>query len=141
MSGPIPSENPVRRNKPKIAKTVVALGTQLAKTPDLPNSEHYSERTLIWYQTWRESEQAYTFTKTAWLTLHMLADLVEAYYKEPTASSWAQIKQTQSGLLALPAEQRRLNFKIEVPKIETVKSVRNVTNLDDRRERLLADGA
>jgi hypothetical protein len=50
------------------------------------------------------------------LTLHMLADLVDAYFEAPSAEKWSQIKQTQTGLLALPADQRRANFRVELPK-------------------------
>jgi hypothetical protein len=145
MPGPVPQETKRRRNKPTIDPTTVPPGAYSGETPELPNAEKYSERTLVWYQTWRECEQAETFTKTAWLSLHMLADLVEEYYKKPTANTWAQIKQTQTGLLALPADQRRVGFKVKDPKKETTTKTSgagsNVVGINDRRERLLADGA
>lgn len=80
--------------------------------------DRYSDRTRDWYETWRTCEQAPLFSRTAWLTLHMLADLVEAYFEAPSAEKWSQIKQTQTGLLALPADQRRANFRIEASKAE-----------------------
>ena len=137
MPGPVPQEVKRRRNKPKIALTTVAPGAYSGTTPELPNAENYSQRTRDWYATWRESEQAPIFTKTAWLTLHMLADLVDVYYQAPTATLWAQIKQTQTGLLALPADQRRSAFKVEPPKPLAIVSSRVVTNIADRRARLI----
>lgn len=143
MSGPVPEEEGKkrRRNKPKIPKTAVLPGAYSGKTPALPNARKYSKRTRDWYETWRHAEQAPTFTKTAWLTLHMLADLVEEYFKNPTPTAWAQIKQTQSGLLAMPADQRRSNFKVEPPKKDPVIKSSNVTDLSERRRQILADGA
>lgn len=137
--GPVPQETKRRRNKPKIAPTEVAPGAYSGTTPELPNAEKYSHRTQLWYLTWRECEQAETFTKTAWLTLHMLADLVEAYYAEPTASAWAQIKATQTGLLALPADQRRNNWKVAPLKVEKQVLPEGVSDIADRRTRLVAD--
>lgn len=103
--------------------------------PELPNAAAYSERTRDWYETWRTCEQAPLFSRTAWLTLHMLADLVDAYFEAPSAEKWSQIKQTQTGLLALPADQRRANFRIEQPKAEQQASQGGRT---DPRSRLKA---
>lgn len=142
MPGPVPSETKRRRNKPPAPPVAVPPGAFSGTTPDLPNAEGYSERTRAWYESWRESEQAPTFTKTAWLTLWMLADLVELYFAEPTAAAWAQIKQTQAGLLALPADQRRAGFKVEPPKPTAVpNSPAKVSSIAERRMRLTSDSA
>jgi hypothetical protein len=139
MPGPVPSEVKRRRNKPKIVPLAVPPGAFSGTTPELPNAENYSARTQAWYQSWRESEQAPTFTKTAWLTLWMLAELVDLYWLKPTPAAWAQIKQTQTGLLALPADQRRVGFKVEPPKPAVVPSPAGVASLADRRARLIAN--
>lgn len=142
MPGPVPNETKRRRNKPPVPPVAVPPGAFSGSTPDLPNADRYSERTQAWYQSWRESEQAPTFTKTAWLTLWMLADLVDLYFAEPTASAWAQIKQTQTGLLALPADQRRAGFKVEPPKPQPVVTAPSkVSSLADRRARLTEDAS
>lgn len=142
MPGPAPAEKKRRRNKPPIPPAVVPPGAFSGKTPDLPNAGNYSQRTQDWYQSWREAEQADTFTKTAWLTLWMLADLVEKYFANPTAAAWAQIKQTQTGLLALPADQRRAGFKVDPPKLSlTEPSLASVSSLDERRALLISDSA
>jgi hypothetical protein len=137
--GPVPQDTTRRRNKPKFEQTLVPALAYSGEAPLLPNSDRYSDRTIAWYETYRTCEQAGTFSRTGWQTLWDLADLMDAYYTNPTASSWAQISKTLSGFMALPADQRRLNWKIEAPKIETVKSVRTVAILDDRRSRLASD--
>jgi hypothetical protein len=116
MGGPVPQETRRRRNVPAIPATVVEASEAVSAGPELPNPGRYSERTRAWYETWRTCEQAPLFSRTAWLTLHMLADLVDAYFEAPSAEKWSQIKQTQTGLLALPADQRRANFRVELPK-------------------------
>lgn len=141
MPGPVPAEQKRHRRKPPSAPVAVPPGAFSGSTPDLPNADDYSPRTQAWYQSWRESEQAPTFTKTAWLTLWMLADLVDIYFAAPTASAWAQIKQTQTGLLALPADQRRAGFKVEPPKTPTIVRSSKVSSIADRRRRLTADAS
>lgn len=141
MPGPLPAENKRRRNKPAADPVAVPPGAFQGATPDLPNAENYSSRTQAWYATWRESEQAPTFTKSAWLTLWMLADLVDDYFANPTASAWAQIKQTQAGLLALPADQRRAGFKVEPPKAPATTTPSKVSSIADRRARLTGDAS
>ena len=143
MSGPVPQEVKRRRNKPKIAPTSVAPGAYSGISPALPNADSYSQRTRDWYETYRTCEQAELFTKTAWQTLWDLAPLMDLYYTAPTPTAWAQIKQTLSGFLALPADQRRANWKVEPPKKGTSSkpSGTNVIEMSDRRNRLLADGA
>lgn len=118
MPGPVPQESRRRTNRPAIAPTVVEASQALSGGPALPGADRYSQRTWDWYETWRTCEQAPLFSRTAWLTLHMLADLVNAYFEAPSAEKWSQIKQTQTGLLALPADQRRANFRIEASKTE-----------------------
>ncbi len=144
MPGPLPSENPRRRNKRPSPPVNVPPGAYAGWTPKLPNARRYSKRTQSWYETWRKCEQAGMFTTTAWLTLWMLADLVEVYFEKPQASTWAQIKAAQGGLLALPAEQRKAGFKVEPPKLPAVVSrgkASKVSSLDERRRRLIADAS
>ena len=142
MPGPVPSETHRHRIKPKSKPVAVPPGAYAGVTPELPNADNYSPRTRAWYATWRECEQAPTFTKTAWLTLHMLADLVDAYFANPTASAWAQIKQTQTGLLALPADQRRAGFKVEPPKSKPAAAKPgSVSSIAERRARLTGNAS
>jgi len=118
MPGPVPQESRRRTNRPAIPATVLDGSQAVSGGPELPDAGRYSQRTQEWYETWRTCEQAPLFSRTAWLTLHMLADLVNAYFEAPSAEKWSQIKQTQTGLLALPADQRRANFRVELPKPE-----------------------
>ena len=134
MPGPVPQEARRRRNKPAIEPTRVDVAAPVVAGPALPDAERYSERTRAWYETWRTSEQSGLFTSTAWLTLSMLADLVDAYFEAPSAEKWSQVKQTQAGLLALPADQRRANFKVEQPQAAAAAAARR----SDPRARLRA---
>ena len=139
MPGPMPSENPRRRNKPRSTPLSVPPGAFSGVTPELPNAENYSARTRAWYEAYRTCEQAPTFTKTAWQGLWDLADLMDYYYANPRPATWAQIKQTLAGYLAFPADQRKSHFKVELPKPTVVPSPAGVAVLADRRARLIAN--
>lgn len=148
MPGPVPAATKRRRNKPASDPLVVPPGAYSGKTPPLPNAKAYSARTRSWYESWRKSEQAGTFTTSTWMTLWMLADLVDSYFKKPTPAAWAQIKQTQAAMLAMPADQRRAGFTVDPTAPEEPpatgrgkKSPGTVTRIDARRQRLTEDAS
>ena len=139
MPGPVPSEVKRRRNKPVIDPTLVTPGAYSGESPALPSPELHHELTLKWYETMRTCEQAVTFTKTAWQALWDFSYVMDDFYNHPTTRKWNEIKPTLEQYLVFPASQRRAQFKVEPPKSAAVVSTSNVTNIADRRSRLIAD--
>lgn len=111
------------------------LGGAPAAYPLLPGAEGYSARTLAWYETWATSPQASQFVATDWQRLHMLAPLVEAYFRNPTKDLMAEIRQNESKLGATSEDRQRLRMKIDptaAPGADETKAVPSRTRRDPR---------
>lgn len=104
--GPVPKENPQRRND--------GPAKRLGEAPTVypPLGDHYSFATIEWYETWAKAEQASQFTGTDWQRLRMLAPLVELYFTNPTKDLMAEIRQNESKLGATAEDRQRLRWKI-----------------------------
>jgi hypothetical protein len=71
--------------------------------------------TRSWWGVWVASEQAAHFTMTSWQRLTMLVPLVDQYWREPSRSTLAEIRQNESKLGATPEDLMRLRWRIEKP--------------------------
>lgn len=107
MPSKIPKENPRHRIK---QPSEVLTGAKV-KAPVLRNGEVYSQETLDWWLTWINSPQAEAFLDTDWERLQMLAALVNAYWKKPTAGSLAEIRQNEALLGATVQDRQKLRMK------------------------------
>lgn len=87
-----------------------------------------------WYETWCSSPQAQTFTVTDWQRLHMLAPLVDRYFKMPDKALMAEIRLNESLLGATHADRLRARIKVEKPPPEGVPA--GVTAIQTYRDRL-----
>ncbi|MFC9974316.1 hypothetical protein ACFVH6_25770 [Spirillospora sp. NPDC127200] len=70
----------------------------------------YSAATLLWWDTWANSEQAEFFSPTDWLRLQMMAPLVESYFRRPGHNALAEIRQNESLLGATITDRMRLRM-------------------------------
>ncbi|WP_263165416.1 hypothetical protein [Streptomyces sp. SCSIO ZS0520] len=116
-SGPPPSGNARRRNADPVAGTVLPANGFCGPSPDLPGGHDYDTRTLGWYETWRSSPQAATFLATDWQRLHMLAELVEKYFEEPSKELLSEIRLNEAAIGALPADRARLRWSLGHPEV------------------------
>jgi hypothetical protein len=135
--GPPPSESKRRRNKDEFEDHAVTVATDdVADSPELPGADEYSARTRAWYETWRRAPQASIFTVTDWQRLHMLAPLVEEYWREPRKELLSEIRLNESLLGATHVDRMRGRIKVEPPKPTSPKPPANVADLTQRRRRL-----
>ncbi|MFG3048128.1 hypothetical protein ACGFZR_24750 [Streptomyces sp. NPDC048241] len=143
-NGPPPSGNARRRNADPVAGTVLPAEGYTGPSPDLPGGHDYDTRTLGWYETWRKSPQAATFLATDWQRLHMLAELVEKYWKEPSKELLSEIRLTEAAMGGTPADRMRLRWSLgqaEVGKGAARAAERAAGRRgDDPRQRLRAVG-
>jgi hypothetical protein len=133
-NGPPPSENKRRRNKDEFAEHAVTVdsGGEM-HGPQLPDADRYEPVTVDWYETWRRAPQAAAFTVTDWQRLHMLAPIVDAYWKAPTTKLLSEIRLNESLLGATHVDRMRARIKVEPPKPKTPPGV---TDLTQRRRRV-----
>jgi hypothetical protein len=135
--GPAPKENKRRRNADTYAD-VKAIVTEddVVRGPEMPGKEQYLPQVLDWYETWRRSPQAATFTNTDWQRLHMLAPLVHSYWQRPHHLVMAEIRQSESLLGATYTDRLRARMKVEKGDDKPAGTKANLTVIDSYKKRL-----
>jgi len=134
-SGPPPKDNHRRRNADVYAGHEVTISAAAkVSAPPLPGARGYVTRTRDWYSAWCSSPQAQTFTATDWQRLHMLAPLVDRYFRAPAQGLMAEIRQNESLMGATHADRLRARMKVEKAAPEEVPE--GVSQLEEYRQRL-----
>ena len=101
--------------------------------PELPEGD-WSERTLRWWDTWRRSAQAQTFTDTDWDFLIDTAYLHNLMTQGDTGLA-AELRIRVAKFGATPEDRMRLKIAID-REVESVPVVAKVTA--DRKSRIMA---
>lgn len=110
--GPAPKDPAKRRrrNADPIPTTVLAEDGQL-RGPELPAGYDWPAQTQAWWQTWRESPQAQTLTKTDWDFLLDTALLhAELWSGNGSVASEVRLRVAKFG--ATPEDRARLRMQI-----------------------------
>lgn len=113
--GPLPKPDEQRqRTNPVPETTELALDASF-KAPSLPGSSRFLAATRRWYRVWCGSVQAPQFIDTDWLRLHMLAQLVDAFYRTDNPAIAKQllgeIRLNEQKLGATPEDRLRLRWQ------------------------------
>lgn len=82
------------------------------EAPGLPGADRLSALTVRWYETWCSSPQAQRFVATDWQRLHMLAPLVDEYWREPSTKTMSEIRLNESLLGATEVDRMRLRWDV-----------------------------
>lgn len=113
--------------------TKVAPDTEL-RGPELPEGLAWHPRTTAWWDTWRRSPQAQTFTSTDWDFLLDTAMLhSELWSGNPAVAAELRLRTAKFG--ATPEDRLRLRLEIET---ETKEAPKGKPMTADRRRRLLS---
>jgi hypothetical protein len=108
--------------------------------PSLPEGQEWPTETVQWWDTWRRSAQAQTFTLTDWSFLLDTAVLHRAFWlgKHDVA---AELRLRVAKFGATPEDRMRLRLAVEKPAAKTnapVPAAAEPANAADRRARLSA---
>lgn len=118
--GPAPKDPAARRrrNADPVPKTVLSDDSQLRgpALPDdaLPDGEAWHPRTLAWWETWRRSAQAQTFTATDW---DFLLDTALMHHTMWLKGKWefaSELRLRAAKFGATPEDRARLRMQIAV---------------------------
>ena len=142
--GPPPAERRRRRNADTYADVQVTVSADaVVEAPPLPGAKRYLKSTRDWYATWCASPQAAAFTGTDWQRLHMLAPLVDQYFREPSPKLFAEIRLNESLLGATHTDRLRARIKVERKSPSPDRGAAgNVADLmAARRRRLMSDAS
>jgi hypothetical protein len=111
--GPLPKDPEKRQRRNASPATVeIPADARAVRVPALPGSKNYRPEVRRWYRTWSRSPQASLFTETDWQRLHMTAQLVDEYYRRPSAALLAEIRANETKLGATPDDRQRLRWSI-----------------------------
>lgn len=113
--GPAPKDPAERRrrNKPPLPPVVVT-GDGEVRGPELPGSYDWPAQTRSWWETWRSSPQASTFTATDWGFLLDTA-LLHAELWAGNGAVAAELRLRVAKFGATPEDRMRLRITIEEP--------------------------
>jgi hypothetical protein len=137
--GPAPKDPAQRRRRnadPVPTQVVVDDGE--VRGPELPGEFDWPSATMRWWETWRSSPQAQTFTSTDWDFLIDTALLHAEYWAGNTAVG-AELRLRVAKFGATPEDRARLRLQVgerEEEKTPASKAPPNVARLEDRRKRL-----
>lgn len=141
--GPAPKDAATRRrrNKPTIPVVTVTTDGEL-RGPDLPElvGETWHPRTVAWYQTWRASAQAQTFTGTDWDFLIDTALMHSTMWSKGKWEFASEVRLRGAKLGATKDDRKRLGIDVTQPAAKPANTAGgNVTDIASRR-RLLDEG-
>jgi len=106
--------------------------------PDLPDTFEWPDPTVTWWQVWRESAQAQTFTDTDWSFLLDTALLhAEFWLGDHSVASELRLRAAKFG--ATPEDRARLKIDVGAPKGPAVRT-RTTKGRRDRLLRAVGDG-
>lgn len=110
--GPAPTgkaEGTRRRNAPP--KLTVVASDDVVRGPELPDDLDWPDATLAWWETWRRSPQATTFTDTDWSFLLDTAILHMEFWDGNRAVG-AELRLRVAKFGATPEDRARLRLSI-----------------------------
>jgi hypothetical protein len=140
--GPVPKAQLTRPTdeKRRAASITTVTVDGLERGPELPSGD-WPERTIAWWQTWRTSPMAQTFSDTDWDFLVDTA-LLHAEMWSGNLSVAAELRIRQAKFGATPEDRMRLKIAVDSEASQVRETSQAIPA--DRRRRLLkavGDGA
>lgn len=135
--GPAPKGS---RSRPRDQKRAEATLTVVdadgaVRGPELPESFEWPDETRAWWETWRQSAQAQTFTDTDWSFLLDTAVMHAEFWMGNRALA-AELRLRVAKFGATPEDRARLRMAVGEP-TRSKPSRLQPKGTPDRRERLL----
>jgi hypothetical protein len=135
--GPAPKESHSRARDTARRRTpaVTVVPDAVVRGPELPDEDEWPDQTRSWWQHWRESAQAQTFTATDWSFLLDTA-LIHAEFWLGDLSRGGELRLRVAKFGATAEDRRRLKLAVGEPAgpSEPRPSARQTSN---RKARLL----
>lgn len=112
--GPAPKDPSERRRRNAEPPMTVVAADGARRGPELPETHEWPAATLEWWETWRTSAQASTFTKTDWSFLVDTAVLhAEFWLGDRSVAAELRLRAAKFG--ATPEDRARLKLSVTDP--------------------------
>lgn len=125
-----------RRNLTAAEKFEVVTADGELHGPELPDTHEWPVATLAWWETWRKSAQAKTFTATDWSFLVDTA-VLHAEFWLGNRSAAAELRLRVAKFGATPEDRARLKISVGEPDVKPQPKRLQTKASANRRERLL----
>ncbi|MFE4658391.1 hypothetical protein ACFRFJ_17135 [Streptomyces hydrogenans] len=102
----------------------------------LPDGEEWNEQTRAWWDTWRRSPQAQTFTQTDWRFLVDTALLHHIFWTKGRWEYASELRLRAAKFGATPEDRMRLKLKVEAPGGSPAAAASGPTEIHARRKSL-----
>ena len=112
--GPAPKDPSKRVRRNKTEPVTVLTGDGKIHGPDLPDGVDWPAQTRSWWETWRSSPQAPTFTDTDWSFLLDTA-VLHAEFWSGNASVAGELRLRVAKFGATPEDRARLKIAVGEP--------------------------
>lgn len=137
--GPAPKGSRSRardQKRDEAALTLVDPADDAVRGPELPESFEWPAETVTWWETWRKSPQAQTFTDTDWSFLLDTAVMHAEFWMGNRALA-AELRLRVAKFGATPEDRARLRLSVGDPKSKPTPAKLQTKAATDRRARLL----
>jgi hypothetical protein len=133
--GPAPKDSDARRRRNVAEPLRVVAPDDELRGSALPEGIDWPDATREWWETWRKSPQAQTFTDTDWSFLLDTAVLHMEFW-DGDRSVAAELRLRAAKFGATPEDRARLKIAVSTPESSTPKRERKPATRS-RRERVL----
>ncbi|MHB0899564.1 phage terminase small subunit [Streptomyces californicus] len=149
--GPAPKDPSKRRRRNAAEPETVIVPDDELRGPELPDGvlgvntktgelTEWHPMTLLWWDTWRRSAQAQTFTDTDWAFLVDTALMHHSMWDKGQWTLAAEVRLRAAKFGATPEDRARLKLKVDDPTAAPQRPAQapggNVTDITSRKARL-----
>ncbi|GGX27011.1 phage terminase small subunit [Streptomyces chryseus] len=139
--GPAPKDPTKRRRRNADEPDTVLHPDDELRGPELPEEAgiDWHPMTRAWWDTWRRSAQAQTFTETDWAFLVDTALMHHSMWDKGQWTLAAEVRLRAAKFGATPEDRARLKLKVDDPtpaRQAPVQGSANVSDIRSRRDRL-----
>lgn len=134
--GPAPKDPAERRRRNAEPTLTVVTASDEPMGPTLPANIDWPDQTMDWWDTWRTSAQASTFTATDWAFLLDTAVLHMAFWDgDRSAASELRLRVAKFG--ATPEDRARLRISVGKPETPAKTPAKKTTASRTRKAAIL----
>lgn len=133
--GPAPKQHHQRERDTKRRQSDAVTITRdgALRGPEIADATHRADwpvEVVSWWEDWRASPQAALFEDTDWRRLALLAPIIAAYVRRPSAASLSEIRLNEERLGALYVDRLRAKIRVEE---ESGSDLASVSSIEESR--------